>query len=53
MRSEIQECGKYQPCRTFIKNTLAVEITMCSVKTQTAIFKGEFGVNQHDKVLRE
>ena len=53
MRSEIQECGKYQPCRTFIKNALAVEITMCSVKTQTAIFKGEFGVNQHDKVLRE
>ena len=53
MRSEIQEWGKYQPCRTFIKNTLAVEITLCSVKTQAAIFKGEFGVNQHDKVLRK
>ena len=53
MRSEIQECGKYQPCRIFIKNTLEVEITISSVKTQAAIFKGKFGVNQHDKVLRE
>ena len=24
MRCEIQECGKYQPCRMFIENTLAV-----------------------------
>ena len=24
MKSEIQECGKYQPCRIFIKYTLAV-----------------------------
>ena len=48
MRCEIQECGKYQPCRIFIKNTLAVEITMSSVKTQAAIFRDGFGVNQHD-----
>ena len=53
MRCEIQECGKYQPCRIFIKNTLAVEITMSSVKTQAAIFKSKFGVKQHDKVLRK
>ena len=26
MRSEIQECCKYQPCRIFVKNTLEVEI---------------------------
>ena len=32
MRCEIQERGKYQPCRIFIKNTLAVDITMSSVK---------------------
>ena len=53
MRFEIQECGKYQPCRIFIKNTLAVEITMSSVKTKAAIFKSKFGVNKHDKVLRK
>ena len=53
MRCEIQECGKYQPCRIFIKNTLAVEITMSSVKTQAAIFKSKFGFKQHDKVLRK
>ena len=33
MRCKIQECSKYQPCRTFIENTLAVEITVSAVKT--------------------
>ena len=53
MRCEIQECGKYQPCRMFIENALAIDITMNSVKTQAAIFKSKFGVKQHDKVLRK
>ena len=53
MRSEIQECGKYQPCTISIKNTLAVEITMSSVKTQAAFCKSKFGVKQHGKVLRK
>ena len=53
MRCEIQKCGNYQPCRIFIKNTLAVEITMSSVKVQPAIFRGKFGVNKHNKVLRK
>ena len=37
----------------FIENTLAVEITMSAAKTQAAIFKSKFRVNQHDKVLRK
>ena len=53
MRSEIHKCGKYQPCRMFTENTLAVEITMSAVKTQAAIFRSKFGVNQQDKVLRK
>ena len=53
MRCKIQECGKYQPCRMFIENTLAVEITMGSIKTQAAIFRNTFRVNQHEKVLRK
>ena len=53
MRCEIQARGKYQPYRIFIENILAVEITMSTVKTQAAIFKYKFGVNQHDKVLRK
>ena len=53
MRCKIQECGKYQPCRIFIQNTLAVEITMNSVKIQAVIFRDTFGVNQHDEVLRK
>ena len=53
MRCEIQECGKFQPCRIFIKNTLSAEITMSSVKTQAAVFKSKFGVNQHNKASRK
>ena len=37
----------------FIKNTSAVQITISTVKTQAAIFKSKFGVNQLDKVLRK
>ena len=51
MRCKIQECGKYQPCRMFIENTLALKITMSTVKTQAVIFRDKFGVKQHDKVL--
>ena len=32
---------------------MAVEITMSSVKTQAAILKSKFEVNQHDKVLHK
>ena len=53
MRCKIQECGKYQPCRMFIENTLAAEFTMSAVKTQAVIFRDKFGVKQHDKVLRK
>ena len=53
MRCEIQECGKFQPCRIFIKNTLSAKITMSSIKTQAAVFKSKFGVNQHNKALRK
>ena len=53
MRREIHECGKYRPCRIFIKNNLAVEIAMSYVKTHTVIFRDKIGVNQHDKVLRK
>ena len=37
----------------FIKNTLAVKITMSTVRTQAAIFESKFGVNQHDEILRK
>ena len=53
LRFEMQECGKYQPCRMCIENTSAKEITMSSVKTQATIFRAKFGVNQDDKLLRK
>ena len=45
---EKQECGIYQSYRIFIENTLAIEITMSSVKTIAAVFKAK-----RDKVLRK
>ena len=51
MRCEMQEFRNYQPSRTFIENTLAVNIKRRSVKTQADIFRDKFEVNQHDKVL--
>ena len=53
MRCKIQECGYYLPCRMFIENTLAVEITMGAVKTQAVYFRDKFGIKHHDKVLRK
>ena len=39
--------------QNFYQNTLSVEITIGSVKTQVVIFRDKFGVNEHDKVLRK
>ena len=41
MKCQIQACGKHQPCRMFIENNLAVEITMSVVKTNLYL-KGNF-----------
>ena len=49
MRCEVQECGNYQPCRVFIQNILAVQLTM-TAKNTSSYFKAKFGVNQHDIV---
>ena len=39
--------------KMFIENSVAVDITMSSVKTKAAIFRSKFGVNQRDIVLRK
>ena len=51
MRCETQECGNYQPCRLFVQNILAVQLTMTAKNKQAAICKAKFGVNQLDLVL--
>ena len=53
MRCDIRDCGNYQPCKMFIENSVAVDITMSSVKTKAAIFRSKFGVNQRDIVLHK
>ena len=53
-RCKIQEHENYQPeIPIFTENTLAVEITMSSVKTQEATFRDKFGVNQHNKCIMQ
>ena len=49
IRCEIQEYGSYQPCRVFIQNILAVQLTM-TAKNTSSYFKTKFGVNQHDSI---
>ena len=50
MRCEIQECGNYQPCRIFIENTLAAELTMSSVKIQAAIYRDKMSYWQESRI---
>ena len=40
MRCEIQECGNYQPCRVFIQNILAVQLTMTAKKNTSSYLQG-------------
>ena len=40
MRCEIQEYGNYQPCRVFIQNILAVQLTMTAKKNTSSYLQG-------------
>ena len=51
MRYEIQDCGNYHPWIVFVENILAVQLTMTAKKSQAAISKAKFGVNQNGIVL--
>ena len=42
---EIQDSGRYQPCRVFIKHTLAVEMTMNSVVMSSVKTQKFLGIN--------
>ena len=53
MRCDIQDRGNYQPCRMFIENSVAKDITMNSVKAKVAISRRKLWVNQYDKALRK
>ena len=43
MRCEIQECGNYQPCRVFIQNILAVQLTMTAKKHKQLFLSNIWG----------
>ena len=50
-RQEIQNCGNYQPCRIFLKESLAVQIIMDFRTTPAVNVSTKLGFRQHDPIL--
>ena len=50
-RQELQNCGKYQPCRIFLKEILAMQIIMDCRTTPAVIFRTKLGFRQHDPIM--
>ena len=52
-RQEIQNCGKYQPCRRFLEEGLATQIIMDCRTTPAVNFETRLGFNQHDPIMTQ
>ena len=52
-RQELQNCGKYQPCRRFLEEGLAVQIIMDCRTTPAVEFQARFGFSQHDPIMTQ
>ena len=52
-RQEIQNCGKYQRCRRFLKEDFAMQIIMDCRTTAAVNFKTKLGFNQHDPIMTQ
>ena len=51
-RQEIQNCGKYQPCRRFLEEDFAIQIIMDCGTTPAVNFRSGLGFNQLDPIMR-
>ena len=52
-RQELQNCGKYQPCRRFLEEDFAIQIIM-NCRTMSAVnFKTRLGFKQHDPIMTQ
>ena len=52
-RQEIQNCGNYQPCTIFLKESLAVQIIMDFRATPAVNVRTKLGFRQHDPILTQ
>ena len=52
-RQELQNCGNHQPCRIFLKESLAVRIIMDYRTTPALNFRTKLGFSQHDPIMTQ
>ena len=52
-RQELQNCGNYQPCRIFLKESLAIQIIMDCRSTPAVDFKTRLGFSHHDPIMTQ
>ena len=52
-RSELQNCGKNQPCRGFVEEGFAIQIIMDCERTPAVNFRTRLGFNQHGPIMTQ
>ena len=52
-RQELQNCGKNQPRRKFLKENFANQIIMDCRTTSAVCFRTRLGFNQHDPIMTQ
>ena len=52
-RQELQNFGKYQPCRRFLEEDFAIQIIMDCRTTPAVNFQTRLGFKQHDPIMTQ
>ena len=52
-RQELQDCGKSQPTRIFIREDLGIQVIMGCRTVQAIKFRKELGFNQRDPIMNK
>ena len=52
-RQELPNCGKYQPCRKFLREDLAIQVILDCRTTPAVNFRTRLGFNQRDPIMTQ
>ena len=52
-RQKLQNCGKYQPCRKFLREDFAIQVILDCRTTPAVSFKTRLWLNQHDPIMTQ
>ena len=52
-RQELQNCGNYQPCRIFLKESLAAQIIIDCRTTPAVNSRTKLAFRQHDAIMTQ